>query len=245
MSKKKKDNLEEQDSTIQETPNEDVPAEDGGKEPCPSEEDKFDVSPKIEAEYLVVMLDCKLKAHQGGGEGKILTDPVYIEFSIKQKEGTPKFDKGAKLEITGDGKIELYKEKELTTKVDIATPFTNEEMLGEEKLKLWAFGKKAGKCTLKLTVEDTEIEELTIADPLELEMAVIELELELYSGLKNHSKVFFDTSALTYTKLSDENKLKKGVIVQVQSSNRHSRAKIVVKKPDDALWTVGKKITKW
>ena len=248
MSKKKKKDLEEQDSAIQETPNEEVPAEDGGKEPCPSGENEFDVSPKIEAEYLVVMLDCKLKDHQDAGEDKILTDPVYIEFSIKQKEGTPKFDKGAKLEITGDGEIELYKEKELTTKVDSATPFTNEEMMGEEKLKLWAFGKKAGKCTFKLTVEDTEIEELTIADPLEIEIGVIELKMKVHEHDKtklgklevnpntdpvsDYHTELKDLDLPDQIEITDENKVKKGRLLHEQNNKSFGPAKLILSKLD-------------
>jgi len=190
------------------------------------------VTPKILAEYKVFLLDRKLSDHQDAGEQKLRPEPVYVELWLEQDVASPLFDKGAKLQATGGGKVDFYEDKELKTKIDIAQPLPNAKVTGGRKLKLWAVGSSAGKLELKLEPEDSSKPEFTKGDPAQLKMGVVELKSRLYS---------WDTATPPAQQaLSDQAKVKAGRLLHVQGSGKdHARARLVIEKLDAAEWPDG------
>ena len=80
---KKKKQREEQKAQIEAQPNTPVPSEESGVEDCPlkNQPEEIKVTPKIDMEYKVVLLDRGLSQHQESGEKKFLTDPTAVECS--------------------------------------------------------------------------------------------------------------------------------------------------------------------
>ncbi|WP_437674145.1 hypothetical protein [Sorangium sp. So ce131] len=199
------------------------------------------VTPKIEVEYKVVLLDRKLAAHKVGSEDPIYADLTRIEVSFSETNAEHPHETGAKVELDPPDGAEVYLDAKCTTK--LTADLTKDDLPKGKAKELYLRGAKAGALKVTFTLKDPEpADKQKIRldkNPAESPMAVIALELEAYSAKKAHSKVFADDDAPTHTKLTDEGKVKKGRILVVQDGGKHGRAKVVVKKPDDALWTTG------
>ena len=91
---------------------------------CPRKEhdlevEEIKVTAKIDVEYKVVLLDKKLSSHQESTEEKVVTDGTAVELWLEQDPGSPVFDQGAKIEISGAGTIDAFLDKEMKNKLDI------------------------------------------------------------------------------------------------------------------------------
>lgn len=190
------------------------------------------VTPKLQAEYKVVLLDRKLSAHQDPAEQKLHPEPVYVELWLEQPPASPPFDKGARLQMAGGGKLELYEDKDLKTKVDLSQPLPNARVAGGNKLKLWAVGTSAGRLELQLEPETSSKPEFTHDAPARLKLGVVELKTRLFS---------WDTAnPPAEQEMSDEDKVKSGRLLHVQNSSKdHARARLVIAKLDPAEWPDG------
>lgn len=187
------------------------------------------VTPKLQAEYKVVLLDRELSSHQESAETKLRPDPVYVELWLEQDLARPVFDKGAMLTVKGTGKIDLYEDEALKTQVDLSKALPNDKVTGGKKLKLWAVGTGAGKLELELTPEDSGKPGFAKAAPEKLELGVVELKSKLFQ--------WDDAAPPAMKALSDEDKVKKGRLLHVQSAHKdHARARLVLEKIDPNQW---------
>lgn len=192
------------------------------------------VTPKIEVEYKVVLLERELAKHLGSD--KVYAEPTRVELSFTQTNPAHPYELGGKFKCD-PAKVEVYLDEACTKK--LTGDLTKDQLKADSTLLLYLKGVTAGAFSASLELEDPAKPLIKRKDnPAEQAMAVVAVELELYGDKKAHSKVFFDTTALTRTKLSDADKIAKGRIVQTQDGGKHARAKLVVKKPD-ALWTFG------
>jgi len=225
----------------------DASAEGGGKSPQPTPEPpkpnkeakkENEVKPKIELEYKVVLVDKGLSKHQAAAETKLVTSPTYIELSVDETNAGNPFTKGAKLKCS-KADVKFFLDEKCTQEVDLSKPLTNPQIQGS-KLKLYLKAQSPGELDLELDLEDPADGTIKrVQNPAKQKMLAVKLDVELYKAAKVHSKVFVDDTAPTHTVLSDQDKVEKGRLLVVQDNGRHGRAKLVVKKPDPKLWTVG------
>ena len=73
------------------------------------------VTPKLEVEYKVVLLDPDLAKHQDPSETKITADPTYVELSLTQTTQTNPYDKPVKFKCS-PANVEVYLDEECKTK---------------------------------------------------------------------------------------------------------------------------------
>src|SRR5690606_19477815 len=92
MSKKDQAGLNAQSAAIQAVPQQPVPP--AQVQPvCPT---TVTVTPKLEAEYQLVLLDPDLNKHLSGGQAKRVTRGVELELWLEQEPGAPAFAGNAK-----------------------------------------------------------------------------------------------------------------------------------------------------
>ncbi len=233
MSKKKKKALEAQEKTIKTVKDEPVPGEK--TEPVKCDEWKNKVTPRVQVEYKVVLLERTLAQHQTND--KLYADMVRVELSFTESDTAIKpFTKGAKFSCT-PSKVEIFWDTARTK------PFDGDlkhDQLSSGKWVLYLYGKTEGDFKAELTLNDPQDAKIELENnPAEQAMTVVKLEMELYSDKKAHSKVAFDASEPTRTKLSAGEKISRGRLLQVQDNARHCRAKLVLKKPDGNFWSGG------
>jgi hypothetical protein len=207
------------------------------------------VTPKIESEYKVVVLDRKLSSHQEAAEKKIVADDVtYLRVSATQSTGQPAYTGEAKLEVS-PANVELYTDKDCRNK--LAGKIKNADLVGG-KLDLYLKAKTKGKFTAKLTLDPANDPHVSVRAPASEEMAVVELESTLHRFDKADLDALAldpgtDPAATYHTKLkdkalpaqkamSDADKVKLGRMLHVQKDGHHGRAKLVLKKLAAADW---------
>ena len=207
------------------------------------------VTPKIESEYKVVVLDRKLSSHQEAAEKKIVADDVtYIRVSAGESTGQPPYKGEAKLEVS-PANVEVYTDKDCRNK--LAGKIKNAELLGG-KLDLYLKAKAKGKFTAKLTLDAPGDPHISAKPPASEEMAVVELEATLHRFEKADLDALevdpgTDPVATYHTKLKDKelpkqkpmtdaDKVKVGRMLHVQKDGHHGRAKLVVKKLAAGDW---------
>ena len=207
--------------------------------------EEIKVTAKIAAEYKVVLLDKKLSDHQEPTEDKIVTDGTVVELSLEQDPGSPVFDQGAKIEVSGAGAIDVFLDEKMTKELNIGDLISKDKITGGKKLKIWLKGTKAGKFTLKLTPSKSSNGKFIIQPAAEMKMGVVELNMELYE--QDIAKIesiqvdpdqepisdyhtALDSKALPdQIELSKEDKVKKGRLLHVQKDASFGRAKITIK----------------
>jgi len=203
------------------------------------------VTPVIDPEYRVVLLDRKLSDHQAAGETKISPDPVSVDVYLKEE--TPAgysgdaYAGGGKLKrSTAD--VEVFTDVACTTALafdgsNVAALTHDQLVQGDKpqgkKLKLFLKGKKAGKFDLTLELEATDKKSIKVGDPHKQEMGVVELELEMH----RYNVEIENPPPLE--KLADDKKVKEGRVVHLQDGAKHGRAKLVVKKLEASQWPAG------
>ena len=209
----------------------------GGGAAAPAEAEKKKpknrVTPKVQVEYKLVLLDKRLHRHQAAGETKIKTSPTYVLLSMKEHKAAPAYDKGGKVSVS-PANVDLFTDEACTTPFNTATTLTKAQLTKGKGYKLWLRGKTAGKFKIKLTLE-ASARNITIDPPAEEEMGVVELGLEVHEYVQAAV-----ANAPTLSKMSDTNKVSKGRIVHAQSKNKdHDRVKVVLKKLNPAHLPAG------
>ena len=138
------------------------------------------VTPVIEPEFQISLLDNDLAQHQASTETAIKPDLVYVYLSLKQSNDDTAFDKGATLKAEPEN-VEFFEDKELTTKVDSGTLISNDKLTADKPLQLFLKPKTKGKYKITLVPEDADDETtFSVRKDVEMEMAVVTLEMEVY-----------------------------------------------------------------
>lgn len=211
------------------------------------------VTPRIEVEYKVVLLDRGLSAHQGSAETKLVTDNVtYIQVSARQSTGKPPYKgEGGTFEAS-PGKVDVFTDAGCTTplagKIKAAELFAG-------PVKLYLRAKTAGKFTAELTLDPSGDGRVSVDPPATEEMGVVELKAVVHRYDKGALDALEiargdDAPAAFHTRLkdlalpaqkamSDEQKVKDGRFLHVQSAGSHARARLLVKKLDAGQWPAG------
>lgn len=210
------------------------------------------ITPKIEMEYKVVVLDRKLSAHQDKAEEKIVVDDVtFIQVSVTQNPGIPFY--------TGKGTFEVSPANvDVFTDAECKKPFTGQKITNQKLMsgdfKLYFKAKTKGKFTAKLTLDPPDNpEHMQVKGPAQEEMSVVELEMKVHRFEKSDlDKIEVDPDVNPYSTyltaleskalpeqkvLTDAQKIKEGRILHAQSAGKdYGRAKLVLKKLDAAQW---------
>ncbi|MGZ5149631.1 MAG: hypothetical protein ACXWI6_06260 [Burkholderiales bacterium] len=211
------------------------------------------VTPKIEMEYKVVVLDRKLSAHQDASEKKILTDDVtYVRLSANQSTGAPSYTGHGTFEVS-PANVEIYVDKECTNKL-AGRKITNRDLISGN-FNVYLKAKTKGKFTAKLTLDPSKQPNIEVKGPAQEEMGVVELEFMVHryeqtdlDGLEVAPGT--DPAPTYHTKLkakaipdqkgmTDEQKIKVGRMIHVQDGANHARAKMIVKKLVADQWPAG------
>ncbi|WP_224367642.1 choice-of-anchor D domain-containing protein [Hyalangium versicolor] len=187
------------------------------------------VTPLIELEYKAVLFDKQLANHQDGGETKVLTDLTRVELSLQETIKGQPFQKGAF--FTASPGVEIYLDDKGKDLHDPLKALTYQELTGPEKKKLYLKGKTAGEVELTLTPEKAVGPGFRVTEKVTQKIIVVQLGLEPYTlaAAKPHAE----------SVISDTDKVKLGRLLHAQDGGNFGRAKVVVKKPDDKLWSVG------
>lgn len=212
------------------------------------------VTPKLELEYRVVLLDRKLSKHQEFSEKKIDADDVTcVRLSVHQSSGTPGYSGHGRFEVS-PANVELYTDKECKHKLS-GHKVANRDLVGGS-YPLYLKAKTAGKFTAKLTLDPTDLpDNIEVKDPVQEEMAVVELKTKLHHYLKADLDIAVNPDVEPYTDyyqeledkkladhlkpMTDHQKVKEGRMLHAQSANSFSRAKLIIEKLDAAQWPAG------
>jgi len=214
------------------------------------------VTPKIEVEYKVVLLEQNMAQHQDATEvTKYYADPTYFEISYTETNKAHPFEKGAKIECS-PANAEIYLNEKCAAKDKVAANLTKDQLNGGAKVKLWLKGVTAGKFKLKLDLEDPADRFIKRdKNPAEEDMGVVKLELKVYQhdpSADTALQVDPDTDPVSkyhtdlkakdipdQKEMTDADKIKKGRFLHEQASGSFGRAKIVLKKLDASHWPAG------
>lgn len=200
------------------------------------------VTPKIEAEYKVVIFDRGMVAHQSGANEPIgdylPPDPTYVEVWAECSEDAPDY--------TGDGTFtapncDIFLDAQCQTPL-AGRKLTNAELKASPHTKLYLRGTARGLFTATLTLDPEPDPRFDIKGPATEAMGVVQLQLEIYE----HStpvNVAANTYALTgyctdlqnanlipdQVLLSDNDKVTRGRLLHKQKDKNNGRAKAVLK----------------
>lgn len=214
------------------------------------------VTPKVEAEYLAVLLERNLSQHQPATDReKFYASATYIKLSISETNEAYKHQAGAKLSCT-PANVEFYLNEKCrdTDRLNAQGDITDAQ-LRDEEFRVWLRGTTAGKFKVTLTLNDAADAKIRNEDPAELEMGVVELIMRLYKpdtaaikALAVHPdvepiKTYHDElNALELpdpVKMTDEEKVKTGRILHLQKKTHFSRARLKIKKYTADHWPEG------
>lgn len=203
------------------------------------------VTPKIEEEYKVVLLDRGLAAHQAGEpeHEKFHPEPTRIEVSLTEtnREQYP-FATTAKLKCT-PANVDVFLDDKCTT--PLVDDLKADQITGGNKLQLWLRGKTAGKFDVSLEFADTADRHIVPAkDPPPLAMGVIELVLLVHQHdvaavkllqvdpdeepLSTYHTNLKDKVLPAQKAMTDEQKVKTGRVLHEQKDGHHGRAKVLI-----------------
>jgi hypothetical protein len=210
------------------------------------------VTPKIEMEYKVVLLDRKLSSHQEGSETKIVTDDVVrVRVLAHQSTGSPGYAGQGKLEAS-PANVEVYLDKECKKALG-GRKLTNAELMSGT-FDLYLKAKAKGKFKAKLTLDASDHPNHQVKDPAEEEMGVVELEMKVHRYEKADLDIAVDPDVEPYSDyytalkdkalpaqkaMSDADKVKEGRLLHAQAEKSHARAKIVLQKLAADQWPAG------
>jgi hypothetical protein len=202
------------------------------------------VTPKIEMEYRVVLLDRKLSSHQEPAETKIVTDDATrIEISAAQTTGAPPYLGDATFEAT-PAHVDVFTDKACTKKL-VEGKILNAQLAGGAPVALWLKAKTKGKFTAKLTLGPSNHGQVQVKGPATEAMGVVELEATLHRFDKGELDALEvdaadDPLATYHTKLKDKalpaqkaltdaQKVQEGRLLHRQDGQHHGRARLIVK----------------
>lgn len=223
------------------------------------------VTPKLELEYKVVLLEPKLFEKQKDTEKKIYVGATYVQLSYTQTNKEHPYPKGGKFECT-PANVTVYLDEKCKT--EMTADLTEKQLTGDTPLKLYLRGKTAGKFKAKLTLTDPADRFIRLEkNPTdEQEMGVVKLELKIHQ--QDESKLTAtamqvdpDTDPVDtyYTNLqalvlpdqklmadadkvgapSTDDAVKPGRLLHVQDSGNFGRAKLICTKIDPANLPAG------
>jgi hypothetical protein len=163
-------------------------------------ESKNLVTPKIELEYKVVLLDRQLSKHRDAKEAPLVPTPTRVELSISEADaakpdqpygGTHRYAKGGKF-VCEPPNVEVYLDEACTTRLPASGELTAAQLPSGSKLPLYLRGKTAGKFTAKLELKEPADRFIRVdKSSVDAEMGVVELQIKL------HHFVAADFDALT------------------------------------------------
>lgn len=209
------------------------------------------VTPKIEEEFKVVLLERGLAAHQSGEPeaDKIIAEPTRIEVSVSESNGEQfPLKTGVTLKCE-PANVEVFLDDKCATK--LTGEIKAEQITGGKKLPLWLRGKTAGKFDVSLEFAETGDKRIVPAkNPPKLGMGVVELVLDVYEQdlveikkleVDPDQEPLSDYHTALKNKLEnswppqkaiapDEDKVKRGRVLHEQKDGNHGRAKVVIKK---------------
>jgi hypothetical protein len=213
------------------------------------------VTPKLEGEYLAVLLERKLSQHQAATDPKkFLADPTYVELSISETNNAYKHTAGAKLTVA-PANVEFYLDEKCrdADKLNASGDITDAQL--RSKQKVWLRGKTAGKITLKLELKDAGDTKIRNEDAVELKMGVVELKMKLHKpdlpGIKalrvnpdvdpisTYHTELKDLDLPDPVEMTDKEKVVTGRVLHVQKKQHFSRAKLVIKRYTQDHWPAG------
>ncbi|MCY2987099.1 MAG: hypothetical protein NTY19_04425 [Planctomycetota bacterium] len=223
------------------------------------------VTPKIEMEYKVVLLDRRLTDHQDVTEPtKFYADPTYIELSFTEKyaglpdkdyQGTHHFEKGG---VFTAPNVDIFLDENCTTnnKLPSNGQLTNDQLGRGKKLKLYLKGKTAGPFTAELTLNDPGDGFIQRdKNPAQGEMGVVELKLIPHQHdtvalaaiqvnpdtdpVSTYHTNLFKKVLPAQKELTDVEKVKPGRVLHVQNTASFGRARLLVKKLEASQWPAG------
>jgi hypothetical protein len=211
------------------------------------------VTPLIQAEYLVVLLDRKLAAHQDPKEAPVSADATCVQLSFTQTNSAYPPTKGATLKCTPDN-VDVYLDEKCEDK--LAGALTSEQLTPDRPLKVYLKGKTAGKFKLELSFNDPADPRIKLdKNPAGLEMGVVELEFKVHRSDATALaalQVDPDTDPITtyhtalenlvlpgQKEMSDEDKVKFGRLLHVQKGDDHGRARVLCKQLKADQWPAG------
>jgi hypothetical protein len=207
------------------------------------------VTPKLEVEYKVVLLDPGMATLPTAEPSKIYADPTYVEVSYTETNKAHAYKKGGTL--AGAGKVEMFLDEKCTKPTD--GKIKAEQIDGGKKLKVWLRGKSAGKFDLTFTLDDPADHFIRLdKNPAKEEMGVVELKVGIFQFLPadldalevdpGTGPIATYHTNLKAKALPDQKELAKadkagfGRLLHVQSSGNHWRAKVVLSKLDLSQW---------
>ena len=146
------------------------------------------ITPRIEVEYKVVLLDKKLSQHQkdkgGTAEKKPITadDVTIVQVSAAQLPGGEPYLKGGSFSVT-PANVKVYTDMRCTQL--LARPLTNAELLAGAPFNLYLKAETKGAFVAKLTLEPSGNPLVIVRPPATKDMAVAELDLRLHQHDKS------------------------------------------------------------
>lgn len=247
MSKKDQAGLDAQAAAIQAVPQQPIP----GAQVQPKCPTTVTVTPKLDAEYQLVLIDPDLNKVLPVGQTKRVTRGVELELWLEQDPGAPAFTGHAKAKISGAGVIEVYSDAALTNRLDIAQSIPHAQLSPAQKLKVWITGKTAGMCTLEFELDGALPNGFVAGPAAKLEIGVVQLKMVVHQqdlpkvkaiqidpdsgSIKEYHKALRDQELPDQVALTHEAKVTQGRLLHVQSKGHFGRAKVVIEKVDDAF----------
>ncbi len=233
----------------------------GDEEPKLIEVDTINiVTPKIEMEYKVVLLDRNLakiqKDNKEKDEDLIYANATYIVVYASQTNQNRPYKKTGKLKFS-PANVEVYRDEQCKTKLegDLASgiELTNEQITDPKKLKIYLRGKTAGKFKVSLELEDPADKALKLdKNTASEDMGVVELKMIPHQhDATELAKIEVDPDTdpidTYYTNLknkvlpdqkemTDEDKVKVGRLLHAQKDGNFGLAKLLCKKLDGSQW---------
>lgn len=209
------------------------------------------VTPKIEMEYRVAVLDRKLSAHDSSDKKVVTDDVTHVRVLASQSTGTPSYEGNGTFEVS-PANVEVYTDKECKHRLS-GGKIRNRDLVGG-KADLYLKAKTKGKFTAKLKLDPADHPNFEIKDPAEEEMGVVEIEMKLHRYEKADLDIAVNPDVEPYSNywtelkdkklpdqkaMSDEKKVKEGRLLHAQADNNHARAQAVVQKLVADQWPAG------
>lgn len=194
------------------------------------------VTPHLEAEYLVALLDRKLDAHHKASGDAPVVSPTRIEVALTQdRPDILKYTKGGKL-TRSNANVSVYTDEACTTELAFTgndAALTHDQLTQSTRLSLYLRGKTAGRFDLTLTLDPEPDGRIVLDQPAKLEMGVVTLALDVHK---------YDVAGKppTLKAMTDAQRVGASRFVHAQDGeNNHGRAKLVLRKLVASEWPPG------
>lgn len=216
------------------------------------------VTPRIELEYKVVLLDKKLSQNQkdtaGTAETKLITadDVTIVQVSATQLLGSVPYTSGGSFSVA-PAHVKVYTDMRCTRLLE--RPLTHAELMGGAPFNLYLKAAAKGAFVAKLTLEPSGDGHVIVRPPATKDMAVAELDLRLHRHDKSAIEALevdpdVDPIASYHTALKNKalpdqkemtaaEKVVPGRLLHAQIGGNHGRARLLLKKLAADQWPAG------